>query len=481
MPYCDKRSFRYPFNTIISVINRPLTVRTPRHRWQAALQVYARWPVLVLLLLGFSAGLPFLLVGATLSARLADIGVETTAIGFFSWIGIAYSIKVLWAPFVDRLSLPLLDAWLGRRRSWMLLAQVGIAIGLWQMAIIDATAAPTQLALAGLLVAFASATQDVAIDAYRIEIDAPEHQAALSAAYTLGYRLALLVAGAGALVFAEMVSWQASYFWMAALVLVGMVTVLLAREPAQKIKLQADLDLAIATQIAHRAHQHPLLAHLASWIAVALIGPFVDFFRRYGDRSLLILLLIATYRISDVAMGVMVNPFLIKGMGFSKIEIAEVTKVFGFFMTLFGLFVGGLLVARFGVRRILLAGALLTAATNLLFTVIAQFPADTVTLALVISIDNLSNGLATVAFIAWLSGMTSTAFTATQYALFSSLMTLLGKVIGGFSGWMVDLWGYGQFFLMSAVMGLPAILLCLWILGQREGDDPVAPDEAHSS
>ncbi len=429
-----------------------------------------------MLFLGFSAGLPFLLVFSTLNARLADVGVETATIGFFSWLGITYSIKVFWAPVVDRLKLPVLNRLFGKRRSWILLAQAGIATGLYMMAAVDPLSAPETLALCGLLVAFSSATQDVAIDAYRIEIAEERLQAALAATYIFGYRLALLVAGAGALYLAEFWSWQVSYQVMAALVGVGVLTVLVAREPeVNHFAAAEDIAEKVQEEAARRGHLPPRLAKLAGWFYAAVAGPFVDFFRRYKELAIVILVLVAVYRISDIAMGVMANPFYLDFMGFSKTQVADVTKVFGFFMTILGSMVGGVLVVRYGVRRILLAGAIMTAATNLLFVVLAQYPPDIKLLALVVSADNLSGGIANVALIAWLSSMTSASFTATQYALFSSLMTLPGKFLGGFSGIVVADFGYAQFFLVAGVMGVPAILLVLYIMRHGRRLDALAP------
>jgi len=402
--------------------------------------------------------------------------VETATIGFFSWLGITYSIKVFWAPVVDRLKLPLLDRLLGKRRSWILLAQAGIATGLYLMAHVDATVAPEMMAFCGLLVAFSSATQDVAIDAYRIEIAEERLQAALAATYIFGYRLALLVAGAGALYLAEFWSWQVSYEVMALLVGVGMATVLIVREPRVNHYAAAqDIADKIEHEASKRTHLNPRLARFIGWFYAAIAGPFLDFFRRYKELAVLILVMVAVYRISDIAMGVMANPFYLDFMGFSKTQVADVTKIFGFFMTIAGSLVGGVLVVRYGVRRILLAGAIMTAATNLLFVVLAQYPPNIITLALVVSADNLSGGIANVALIAWLSSMTSAAFTATQYALFSSLMTLPGKFIGGFSGIVVAGFGYAEFFLVAGIMGVPAILLAIYMMRKGERLDALAP------
>lgn len=432
--------------------------------------------MIALLFLGFSAGLPFLLVFSTLNARLADVGVETATIGFFSWLGITYSIKVFWAPVVDRLKLPLLDRLLGKRRSWIIFAQAGIATGLYLMAHVDATAAPEMMALCGLLVAFSSATQDVAIDAYRIEIAEERLQAALAATYIFGYRLALLVAGAGALYLAEFWSWQVSYEVMAALVGVGALTVLIVREPSvNHFAAAQDIAHKIEQEAARRTHLNPRLARLVGWFYAAVAGPFLNFFRRYKELALVILLMVAVYRISDIAMGVMANPFYLDFMGFSKTQVADVTKIFGFFMTIAGSLVGGVMVVRYGVRRILLLGAIMTAATNLLFVVLAQYPPNIVTLAAVVSADNLSGGIANVALIAWLSSMTSASFTATQYALFSSLMTLPGKFLGGFSGIVVAGFGYAEFFLVAGIMGVPAILLAMFMIRNGHRLDALAP------
>ncbi|QSP96586.1 AmpG family muropeptide MFS transporter [Marinobacter salinisoli] len=440
------------------------------------LYTYTRWQVLALLFLGFSAGLPFLLVFSTLNARLADVGVETATIGFFSWLGITYSIKVFWAPVIDRVRLPILDRLLGKRRSWMLLAQVGIATGLYLMAHVDATVAPETMALFGLLVAFSSATQDVAIDAYRIEIAEERLQAALAATYIFGYRLALLVAGAGAFYIAEFWSWQVSYEVMALLVGVGMLTVLVVREPRlNHFAAAQDIAHKIEQEASKRTHLSPRLARAMGWFYAAVAGPFQDFFGRYRDLAVLILVTVAVYRISDIAMGVMANPFYLNFMGFSKTEVADVTKIFGFFMTIVGSFIGGVLVIRYGVRKILLLGAVMTAATNLLFVVLAQYPPNVTTLALVVSADNLSGGIANVALIAWLSSMTSASFTATQYALFSSLMTLPGKFLGGFSGIVVADYGYAEFFLLAGVMGVPAILLSMYMIRKGDRLDALAP------
>ncbi|MGI9288874.1 MAG: AmpG family muropeptide MFS transporter, partial [Pseudomonadales bacterium] len=360
----------------------------PRKTWLEALQVYAHPRVVAMLFLGFSAGLPFLLVFSTLTAWLTEDGLDKATIGFFSWIGITYSIKVLWAPVVDHLRLPGLQR-LGQRRSWMLLAQTGIAVGLVLMSQIDPDRSLQAMAFAALFVAFCSATQDVAIDAYRIEAVVVEVQGAMSATYILGYRLALLMSGAGAFYIADFQSWPISYRSMAGMVAVGIVTTLCITEPINR-----------------RASE---FTSVGQWLQHSVVDPFTDFFHRYASQAFVILCLVGLYRLSDITMGVMANPFYLD-LGFSKIEIANIGKVFGFAMSILGAAIGGMLVVRYGVYGPLLAGAILVASTNLLFVTLNAVGADLTWLALVISADNLSGGLAGAAFIAYLSSLTSRSY-----------------------------------------------------------------------
>lgn len=396
--------------------------------------------------LGFSGGLPFLLVFSTLTAWLTEGNVSRSTIGFFAWIGITYSTKVLWAPVVDSIRVPFLTKILGQRRSWMLIGQIGIASGLVLMSLTGPSDLLT-LSFCAFLVAFSSATQDVAIDAFRIESAEPEHQGAMSAAYVFGYRLALLVAGAGALYLAEYFSWTITYLVMASLMLVGVVTIVLVAEPDR----QADLFPLELSAIG-----------LRRWFTGAVVGPFVDFFSRNGKVAFIILLFISVFRLSDIAMGIMANPFYLD-MGYSKTEIANVAKVFGFFMSIAGSLICGVLVVKWGLMRPLLIGAVAVALTNLLFASLSFLEPKVSYLAIVISADNISGGFAATAFIAYLSSLTNRAYTATQYALFSSLMTLPGKFISGFSGLVVDNFGYFEFFVVAAILGIPAILLVVWL------------------
>jgi PAT family beta-lactamase induction signal transducer AmpG len=430
--------------------------------------IYLQPRVLAMVFLGFSAGLPFLLVFSTLTYWLSDMQLEKSTIGFFTWIGITYSIKVFWAPVIDRLRLAGLTRALGQRRAWMLLAQLTIAAGLAGMAMTDPATQLTQLALLALLVAFGSSTQDISVDAWRIEAVDTELQGAMAATYVLGYRVALLVAGAGALYLAEYRSWPFAYLTMAALMGIGVITTLIIREPehardAQTAALEQQLEQAIGITDRQSAWQR-----LAAWFSDAVISPFVEFFHRNGALAILVLLLVGAYKLSDITMGAMAGPFYLD-LGFSKTEIANITKVFGFFMTIAGASLGGILVVRFGILRPLLAGAILVASTNLLFVWLANSEPNLTSLAVVISADNLSGGLATSAFIAWLSSLVNKTYTATQYALFSSLMTLPAKFIGGFSGVVVEASSYATFFLYAGLLGIPAILLVTLLMYRDVG------------
>jgi len=435
------------------------------HRgWSEAVRVYTRPSVLRMLLFGFSAGLPFLLVFTTLTAWLRDYEISRSAIGFFAWIGVTYSIKVLWAPVVDRLPLPGLTRVFGQRRSWMLLAQVGIMFGLIGMALSDPREHLTPIALLALLVAFCSATQDITIDAFRIESDDDEYQAALAGTYVIGYRLAILVAGAGALYIADYLSWTTAYLAMAGFVTIGMLAVLTSPEPSSPERLDIEQDPLVQAYRA-RTRQQGWRREAGAWLTGTVVAPFLDFMARYGWLALPILALIGLYKVSDLSMAAMANPLYID-LGFSLSQIASVTKVFGIVMTLAGGLVGGVAVARYGIYPMLLAGAVLVAVTNLVFAWLATVGASLPALFVTIGADNFANGFSATVFIAFLSSLVSRRYTATQYALFSSFMTLPGKLIGGPSGVVVDSVGYPTFFIYSAILGLPAIALILWLMRQ---------------
>ncbi|WP_341921998.1 AmpG family muropeptide MFS transporter [Polaromonas sp. YR568] len=431
-----------------------------RPSWAETLRVYLEAPTLRMLLLGFSAGLPLLLVFGTLSFWLREAGIDRTTIGYLSWVGLAYGFKWVWAPLVDRLPIPLLTRLLGRRRSWLLLSQSVIMAALVGMALTDPKMALLPVVWCALAVAFGSATQDIALDAFRIESADVQRQAALAAAYQTGYRMAMIWAGAGVLWIAARAevagaggvtgyqhgAWQIAYFAMAASMLLGVVTVLFSPEPAPR--------------------ELPPARNAAEWLKSALVEPFADFLRRYGKQAALILMLIAVYRISDVVMGIMANPFYVD-MGYTKDEVAAVTKIYGVIMTLVGAFVGGALAMRFGVMRVLMLGAVLSAGSNLLFAWLGSLGHDVNALIFVISADNLSSGIASAAFIAYLSSLTNINYSATQYALFSSMMLLLPKFLAGYSGTYVDAFGYSSFFTVTALLGAPVLLL-VWLASRMK-------------
>ena len=496
--------------------------------WLDSLKLFSQRPVITMLFLGFSAGIPLLLIFSSLSLWLREAGVDRAVVTYFSWAALGYSFKFVWAPLVDQLPLPLLTRLLGRRRAWMLTAQLAIACAILLMASINPQASEsglTLMALAAVLLGFSSATQDIVIDAYRIESAAAELQAMMSATYIVGYRLAMLTAGAGSLYLAEgfgstneiynYQAWQNTYTIMAAAMAVGIATTLVIKEPVRnssKSYLETTGEYArflflfavavagfigsyilssdaigaaksiFATILGNQILAATLLeafrlicALLVAWLlAVGLVRmnvvryemvdrtyvvPIRDFFQRYGwSFAWLLLALIGLYRISDIVLGVISNVFY-KDLGFDKTQIANVVVIFGILMTIVGGLLGGLLAARIGVIRILLLGGVLAAATNLLFMLLAGVGNDMFWLYVVISADNLSAGIASAAFIAFLSSLTNVSFTAMQYAIFSSLMTLVPKSLGGYSGSMVNAVGYSNFFLLTAILGLPVLLL----------------------
>lgn len=486
----------------------------PKTSWSNAFKVYLNRRVMSMLFLGFSAGLPLFLIFSTLSLWLRDAGVDRSAVTYFSWAALAYSFKFIWAPVIDKLPLPFLYNLLGRRRSWLLVAQLSIMSAIGWMAMIDPAQGLSGMAVAVVLLGFSSASQDIVIDAYRIEAVKKEYQAAMSAMYIAGYRIGMLVSGAGGLYLASYFgtenqysyeSWQTTYFIMAMIMLVGVATTLFIEEPEVNKKVEVylhnlsdyvrffvmfvvmvgafiygfnvfnfSLSIGFFNELIRLSLS--LLFSLAGIYLLVIfnivnrkmvystyIEPVEDFFKRYGKAAMLILLLVGLYRISDIVLGVIANVFY-HDLGFTKNEIATTTKVFGIIMTLVGGFLGGLMTMRYGVMRILLLGAVLSALTNLLFMLLAQNGHDIILLGAVIAADNLSAGLASAAFIAYLSSLTNISFTAVQYAILSSLMTLLPKLLGGYSGSMVNELGYSSFFLMTAILGLPVIFLIIYLM-----------------
>lgn len=428
----------------------------PKVTWLQSLRVYLEPASLRMLALGFSAGLPLLLVLGTLSFWLREAGINRSTIGYLSWVGLAYAFKWCWAPLVDRLPIPWLTRGLGRRRSWLLLSQLMIVCGLVGMALTDPKVTLAPIVWFALLTAFGSATQDIALDAFRIESADVNHQSALAAAYMTGYRLAMIWAGAGVLWVAARAEvanpanydpngWKVAYLVMAASMIVGFITVLFTREPVPR-------PLAPTKS-------------MGEWLQTVLVEPFADFFRRYGWNAVLVLALIATYRVSDIVMGIMAPPFYVD-MGYSKDEVAAISKIYGVIMTLVGALLAGVLSVKIGVMRTLMLGAVLSAASNVLFSWLATRGHDVTALTLVISIDNLSSGIAATSFIAYMSSLTNISYSASQYALLSSMMLLLPKWLAGFSGVAVDAVGYHSFFIGTALIGVPVLFL-IWLASRR--------------
>ena len=422
-----------------------------------------------MLFLGFSAGLAFPLVLTTLSARLRQAGIDRTTIGYFSLVGLAYSLKFFWSPAVDRLRLPFLHA-LGRRRSWMLVSQCGLGVGLVSMALHDPASDPVLMAWLATLTAFAAATQDIAVDAYRIEAVGNEWQGSMAAAYQIGYQVALLCAGAGALVTAASYGWTVSYLVMAACVAVGVVTTIVIDEPEARIDRATLADEErVEAFLARAAHWPATIRHAAAWLIGAVVYPFVDFFKRNGLRAALpILALIVTYRLNYTTMGVAANTFYLD-LGYTLDQIAVVSKVYGVIMTLGGALIAGVLVKRLGIPRTLLIGWVLLTTANLFYAYMAAnagTPPAIAWLAVAVSMDNVANGIAGTAFIAYMSSLTNTAYTATQYALFGTLWSLPAKSIASQWGRIVDAFGYPPFFVYTAAIGFPALVLVIWLVRQ---------------
>ena len=415
---------------------------------------YLQKSVVVIFLFGFSAGLPFLLVYSTLSAWLSDAGLQMSTISTFAWLGFAYSLKFAWAPLVDSLPAPVLSRLLGRRRGWLLLTQLAIAAALILLSRIDPVDGIQIFAIVAGIVAFSAATQDIVIDAYRIEIAPPRLQGLLAAAYQYGYRMALLVAGAGALYIAQFGSWRLAYTIMAGCMLVGMATTLWCAEPAARMRSTIQSGQPITQRLLH-------------WFKHAVADPFVDFFIRYGRFAIVIILFILCFRLSDYVLGILANPFYLQ-IGFSKVEVANVAKIYGVIVSLVGAGAGGWAVFRFGIARCLIISTILIASTNLFFAIMVGVGSELWMLAITISADNLAMGFGGTVFIAYLSSLVNKAYTATQYALMSSMMSLLGKFSAGYSGNVQEAVGWLGFFIYAALLGVPAIVLSIIVARRHD-------------
>ena len=552
MNHTDKQPSNQPPNPIIESVPAKqvsdqqaldvphITTAMTKKSWQQAMMAYLDCRALIMLFLGFSAGMPILLIFSSLSLWLREAGVDRSVVTMFSWAALGYSFKFIWAPLIDAVPLPVLTAKMGRRRAWMLMSQIGVVLAIVLMASINPAEQSLlpMMAMAAVLLGFSSATQDIVIDAYRIESAPLNMQSVLSAMYTAGYRLGMIVAGAGALYLADSFgsteavyhypAWRHTYFIMAAVMGVGILTTLLIKEPLIKeplikepmlttepisepinqeirqmgqtsdyVRLVAVFVLSVVVFIMVFKLSGSLLpkvdsplmgfllevVHLVLALGLALvtgyalvqaklvdkqvafatwIEPVLDFFRRYGSQAMLLLALIGLYRISDIVAGVISNVFY-QDMGFSKTDIATAVKLVGVVMVIVGGFLGGILAQKMRIMRAMMVGAILACVTNLLFVLLTLHPGELMYMYVAVIFDNLAAGLASAVFIAFLSALTSIRFTAVQYAIFSSLMTLLPKVLGGYSGAIVDNRGYLFFFIFTFAIGIPILGLIYWV------------------
>jgi PAT family beta-lactamase induction signal transducer AmpG len=410
--------------------------------------------IALMLALGFSSGLPLLLVLGTFTLRLAFSDIDVRTIGLFSYVALPYSLKFLWAPMIDRLDVPVLSRLLGRRRAWMIATQLATALCLVLMAFADPKTNLGLLGLGAFFVAFCAASQDVVIDGWRIDAAGSDRQGILAATSNLGYRLGLITAGAGALFIAASGGWQVAYLSMAAFMLVGMIAALLAPPYDRPERRAAASSPSSRLWSARRA----------------LLEPLTELRARFGAPLYAILLLVALYRLPDFLSGVMASP-LYRTLGFDLKEIATVSKLYGVWVGIAGGFAGGWALARLGLFRTLVLGAFLASSSHLAFAWLAAGGPEIWRLTIAISIENFCGSFAGIVLIAYMSSLTSPAFAATQYALFSSLYALPGKLIAGSAGFIVAAIGYPGFFVLTTLIGLPVLALCLAV-GRRTGDTP---------
>jgi PAT family beta-lactamase induction signal transducer AmpG len=409
------------------------------------LKLYLQPRLVIIFFMGFASGLPLALSSATLFFWLAETGVALAAIGLFTLVGIPYNFKFLWAPFVDRVPIPGLTALLGRRRSWMLVIQAGLMISIALLGFSRPESTPLLTAICALAVAFFSASQDIVIDAYRIEILEADEQGAGAAMTQAGYRLGAIAAGAGALFLADQIDWSLVYLVMAALVVIGIAAALLAPDPERR-----DPELAASAP--------------APGLRSMVVDPFVEFFQRNGiGTAIIILAFILLYKLGDAYAGVMAYPFYYE-MGFTKSEVATVSKIFGVIATVVGVFVGGLIVKRYGIMPSLLGCGVLQMLSNLMYAAQSLAGHDVQFLYFTIGIENLSGGMGSSAFVAYLSVLCNTRYTGTQFALFTSFMAFGRTLLSASSGWVVELTGWFDFFVISTIVALPGLVLLLWMI-----------------
>ena len=412
--------------------------------WKESFSAYLQPRLFIILFLGFSSGLPFGMLIDPLNFWLSEEEISRSSIGLLSLITLTYPMKVAWSPFIDRLKIPLLSSSIGQRKSWLFLTQLVVSIALIGMAITDPKSSLSILVVFALLVAFFSATQDICIDAMRIELVEEKELGEATAMYQAGWRLAFLVSQVATFFIASLFDWSSAYFCSAVLMLLILITCFLKVPEPER---EEDPYIALTSK--------PL-----AWVFSSYVKPFLEIFNRLRDRIFLILLLVITYRFSDLLLGPMAMPFY-RETGFTKEEVAIITNAFGIIVTMTGAFLGGLLIYRYNIMKTVLVGALLVAITNLFFAGLDVIGHNIAFLTLTISVDNLSQGLAGTALIAYLSSLTNQNFTATQYALLFSLAVIPGKLLASSSGFIVDSFGYFNFFIFASLMGIPAIYLAL--------------------
>jgi PAT family beta-lactamase induction signal transducer AmpG len=445
----------------------------PKNRmanWIDSCRVYADRRVLALLFFGFSSGLPLALTFGTLSLWLAEAGVSKTTIGLFSLMGVPYTFKFVWSPLLDRMPIPYLTRLLGFRRAWMVFTQLALMASIACLGATKPAVHPALTAVLALAVAFWSASQDIVIDAYRVEILEERQYGAGAAMIVMGYRLGMLVSGAGALYLATFIDWFATYGLMAALMVLGIVTVLVNPEPqVQKSLESVGQEARIAAYLETRPHLQGKKARAVAWLYGAVIGPFAEFMGRKG--WLAVLMFILFYKFGDVLAGVMGNLFFVE-LGFTKIQIANISKLFGLAATIVGGVVGGVMVNRIGIVKSLILCGILQMVSNLMFGILAVAGNDIPLLALTIAVENLSGGMGTAAFVAYLSRLCNVAYTATQYALLTSFMAFGRTLLSSCGGWLADHMDWLSFFVLTTGAAVPGLLLLIWITRRFPGFAP---------
>lgn len=405
--------------------------------WSGIKRAFATPSALTLFCFGIASGLPFLLVGATLSTWLRDTGLALSVIGLVSYASFFYVLKFLWAPLIDRYKLP----FLGRRKSWLVVSQLTLMAALAGMALLGPDSSLTIFVSLVGLAALAGATLDIAVDAYRIEIAPVESQAALAATYILGYRVGLILSGAGVLYLAELAGWSQAYFAMVLCLVAPLLAAITAREP--------DSQQALAARELH--------------LRDAFVQPFQDFFSRNGIAlALALLAFVGLFKLPDQMIGVLAGPFYLDS-GYTKADIATVSKIYGVWIGIAGAFLGGICTAAFSMRSMLVVAAIAVSVSNIAYLLMANHPGENWAFFATISADNLSQGFAGVVLVAFMSSLTNQNFTATQYALLASLANLPGKFVGGISGFVVESTGYPLFFIISTLSVIPTLLLLAWL------------------